>query len=97
MSDPDTEVQENKMKDDKKTENETLESCNIITQLFDMELEEILQKIFLFLEPKSLKNAKSTCSLWCDFVKRRIWHSKFGLAQLNTKLSSQWKQRPKDL
>ena len=63
----------------------------IIENLFDLGLEEVLQKIFLFLDPKSLKNCKSSCSQWREFIERRIWKSKSARQQLHHKLISGWK------
>ena len=63
----------------------------IMGNLFDLGLEELLQKIFLFLDPKSLKNSKSTCSQWREFIDRRIWKSKVARHQLHHKLISGWK------
>jgi len=63
----------------------------IIVNLFDLGLEEVLQKVFLYLDPKSLKNCKSTCSQWREFIHRRIWNSKSAKHQLHHKLNSGWK------
>ena len=63
----------------------------ILQKLFDLELEEVIQKIFLFLDPESLKNSKSTCIQWREFIDRRIWKSKTGMEELNRKLILQWK------
>ena len=63
----------------------------IIDNLFDLGLEEVLQKIFLCLDPKSLKNCKSSCSQWREFIERRIWKSKSARQQLHHKLNSGWK------
>ena len=63
----------------------------IIENLFDLGLEEVLQKIFLCLDPKSLKNCKSSCSQWREFIGRRIWKSKSARQQLHHKLNSGWK------
>ena len=63
----------------------------IIENLFDLGLEEVLQKVFLYLDPKSLKNCKITCSQWREFIDRRIWKSKSAKHQLHHKLNSGWK------
>ena len=63
----------------------------IIENLFDLGLEEVLQKIFLCLDPKSLKNCKSSCSQWGEFIERRIWKSKSARQQLHHKLNYGWK------
>merc|ERR1712198_492091 len=66
-------------------------STCFIKKLFDKNLDEIIQKIFLFLDPKSLKNSRSTCIQWKEFIDRRIWKSKTGMEELNRKLIFQWK------
>ena len=63
----------------------------IIENLFDLGLEEVLQKVFLYLDPKSLKNCKIVCSQWREFIDRRIWKSKSAKHQLHHKLNSGWK------
>jgi len=78
------------------SETELMESsssitCFILQELFARDLEEIIQKIFLFLDPKSLKNSKRTCIEWKEFIDRRIWKSKTGMEELNRKLIFQWK------
>ena len=69
------------------------QEAGAITNLFNCGLEEILQKIFLFLDPKSLKNSKSTCVQWRDFIDNRIWYSRSDSVkrQLHNKLKSNWK------
>ena len=64
----------------------------IIENLFDLGLEEVLQKVFLYLDPKSLKNCKITCSQWREFIDRRLWNSKSAKHQLHHKLDSGWKR-----
>ena len=51
----------------------------------------ILQKIFLYLDPKSLKNSKLTCSQWKVFIEKEIWKSVSGKKVLQDKLMSNWK------
>ena len=63
----------------------------ISKELFALELEEIILKIFLFLDPISLKNSKRTCTTWQEFIDRRIWKSKTGKLEMKNKLISQWK------
>jgi len=72
-------------------ERSSIDTDFIIQELFALELEEIIQKIFLFLDPTSLKNARRTCIEWKEFIDRRIWKSKSGMVELNRKLISQWK------
>ena len=51
-----------KMKVTNSDQNNSGNSVYVVPELFSNELEEILLKIFLFLDPKSLKNSKLTCS-----------------------------------
>ena len=51
----------------------------------------LLQKIFLYLDPRSLKNCKLTCSQWNDFIDREIWKSISAKKVLCSKLLSNWK------
>ena len=64
---------------------------SILQNLFYLDLEEIIQKIFLFLDSKSLKNAKQTCVLWKEFIDRRIWKSKSARGHLYNELIYKWK------
>ena len=70
----------------------------IMQELFDREhqmgIEFVIRKIFLFLDPKSLKNSKLTCSQWRDFIDEKIWKSKSTSVknQLHHKLISGWKR-----
>jgi len=75
-----------------KIDNQDVNVTVIIENLFDLGLEEVLQKVFLYLDPKSLKNCKSTCSQWREFIHRRIWNSKSAKHQLHHKLNSGWKR-----
>jgi len=63
----------------------------IITELFARELEEILLKIFLYLDPRSLKNSRLTCSQWNEFLLRRIWNSSRSRSHLRQRLFRNWK------
>ena len=63
----------------------------VLPHLFSMVPEEILQMIFLYLDPKSLKNSKQTCQQWKDVIDRRIWGSSSGRKVLNQRLVSNWK------
>ena len=64
---------------------------NIINNLFEFDLDEILQKIFLNLDPLSLKNCKCVSSQWFEFIQKRLWGSKQARKQLQNRLTNQWK------
>ena len=94
MSDPDPAQSLMMMDTDKpgsSAENDSQDVNVILENLFDIGLEEVIQKIFLYLDPKSLKNCKSSCSKWREFIERRIWKSKSARQQLRCKLNSGWK------
>ena len=64
---------------------------DILLKLFQCGLEEILQRIFLFLDPRTLKNCKVTCKQWREFIDRRIWKSPSARKVLHQRLVSNWK------
>ena len=72
-------------------QNNNENNVNVVPELFSKELEEILQKIFLFLDPKSLKNSKLTCSWWREFIDTRISRSPSARNVLHGRLSANWK------
>ena len=51
----------------------------------------ILQKIFLYLDAKSLKHCKLTCSQWKVFIDQEIWGVASARKVLQDKLMSNWK------
>ena len=65
----------------------------VLQKLFEREqaYTTILQKIFLYLDPKSLKNCKLTCSQWKVFIDKEIWGSFSARNVLDSKLMSNWK------
>ena len=64
----------------------------VMPRLFSRGLEEILQSIFLYLDPKSLKNSKLTCSEWMEFIDRRVWGSIKAKKVLYRRLISNWRR-----
>ena len=66
-------------------------SCDIINRLFELDFDEILQKVFLSLDPLSLKNCKCVSKGWFNFIQRRLWESKPARTQLYKRLINQWK------
>ena len=79
-----------KMKVTNSDQNNSGNSVYVVPELFSNELEEILLKIFLFLDPKSLKNSKLACSQWRKFIDRRIWASPTAMKVLHRRLISNW-------
>ena len=66
-------------------------NCNIMELLFALDLDEIIQKIFLNLDPLSLKNCKCVNREWFHFIQKRLWNSKSAREKLQNRLISQWK------
>ena len=64
----------------------------VITRLFAADLDEILQNIFLQLDPVSLKACRSVCHQWNHFVKERVWGSIPARKILEVKLRRQWRE-----
>ena len=67
-------------------------TCEIFNQLFSHDLDEILQRIFLFLSPSDLKVCRSVCWQWSVFIKTRLWESKPARQQLRARLVRQWRE-----
>ena len=61
-------------------------NLDIISSLFLFDLDEALQKIFLYLDPKSLKSSRQVNKQWNDFIMRRIWGSPIGKIKLKEKI-----------
>ena len=53
-------------------------NLDIVSSLFLFDLDEALQKIFLNLDPKSLKSCRMVNKQWNDFIVSRIWRSPRG-------------------
>lgn len=67
-------------------------SCDIMNRLFyEHSSDEILQKIFLALDPLSLKNCKCVNKDWFEFIQRRLWGCEPSKKYLHNKLINQWK------
>ena len=66
-------------------------ASDILPKLFELGYEEIIQNIFLHLDPKSLKNCKTTCQMWREFIDRRIWGSLSSKKHLQKILATNWK------
>lgn len=64
---------------------------DIMSRLFDFDLDLVLQMIFVSLDPRSLHTSKRVCKQWHKFIKSRIWKSKSMLKILHSKLEWQWK------
>merc|ERR1712059_209517 len=68
--------------------------CEIINWLFDSNLDEVLQTIFLQLDPVSLKTARCVCHQWNQFILERLWGSKPARNRLQARLNHRWITRP---
>ena len=64
----------------------------VLPRLFARGLEEILQSIFLYLDPQSLKNSKLTCTQWEEFIDRRIRGSLKARKILHRRLILNWRR-----
>lgn len=68
--------------------------CEIINWLFHSNLDEVLQTIFLQLDPVSLKTARCVCHQWNQFILERLWGSKPARNRLQARLNHRWITRP---
>jgi len=67
------------------------DQCDIMNKLFELDLDEIIQRVFLSLDPLSLKNCRCVCSEWSEFIQKRLWGSRPAKTQLKKRLINQWK------
>ena len=60
------------------------------SDLFQKNCTEILQKIFLYLDPRSLHKSRQVCQQWNDFILSSVWGSKSGFNSLQRRLHYNW-------
>ena len=63
----------------------------VLLRLFDSDLDEALQLVFLSLDPESLKASRLVCKAWDTFIKRRVWGSPRARLVLRGRLLRHWK------
>ena len=63
---------------------------DIFSKFFHHNMDEILQKIFLMLDPDSLHTARQINKQCNEFILRRIWESKFARRKLEKRLKNRW-------
>ena len=63
----------------------------VLLRLFDSDLDEALQLVFLSLDPESLKASRLVCKAWDTFIKRRVWGSPRARLRLRGRLLRHWK------
>ena len=54
--------------------------------LFQKNLTDILQKIFLYLDPRSLHKSRQVCQQWNDFILSSVWGSRSCFSSLQRRL-----------
>ena len=65
--------------------------CEIMRKLFESDLDQIIQNIFLNLDPLTLKSCRQVCSAWNSFIHLRLWSSKPAKHKLREMLTNQWR------
>jgi len=76
------------------------EEFDLMGELFYHDLDQPLQRIFLSLDPVSLKASRQVCKDWENFIKRRIWGSQRGslpYRTLRSKLDHHWRHASPDV
>ena len=63
---------------------------DMISTFFAWDLDEVLQRIFLHLDPYSLKSSQQVSKQWNNFIKNRIWRSFSGRESILRRLKSQY-------
>ena len=66
------------------------EEGGITARLFERNCQELLQEIFLYLDPESLHTARQVCQGWNDFIRESVWGSQRGHRALERKLHNNW-------
>ena len=66
------------------------EEGGIIAWLFERNCLELLQEIFLYLDPESLHNSRKTCQGWNNFISESVWGSQRGHRALEKRLHNNW-------
>ena len=61
-----------------------------ICDLFQRNCTEILQRIFLYLDPASLHKSRQVCPQWNSFILSSVWGSKPELRTLQRRLHHNW-------
>ena len=65
--------------------------CEIMRKLFESDLDQIIQNIFLSLDPLTLKSCRQVCSAWNSFILLRLWGSKPVKHKLGAMLTNEWR------
>lgn len=55
---------------------ETEPVCRIIAWMFEQDMDQCLQHVFLDLDPASLKASRMVCRQWNQFILKRVWGAK---------------------
>ena len=58
--------------------------------LFQKDLTNILQKIFLYLDPHTLHSSRQVCQQWNTFILSSVWGSRSGINSLKRRLHYNW-------
>ena len=64
----------------------------VMSLLFEADLDEALQLVFLCLSPFCLRAARLVCRAWRDFIRRRLWGSSTARGRLGAKLVRRWRE-----
>ena len=67
-----------------------IEEGGIIARLLERNCQELLQQIFLYLDPGSLHNSRQVCQQWNDFIRGSVWGSQRGRRSLQRRLHHNW-------
>ena len=63
----------------------------LLPAFFAKDLDELLQLVFLGLDPASLKASRLVCRAWHSFIRRRLWGCGKSRGRLEAKLRSRWR------
>lgn len=66
------------------------EEGGIVARLLERNCQELLQEIFLYLDPASLHISRQVCQRWNDFISQTVWGSQRGIRAQERRLHYSW-------
>jgi len=63
---------------------------DLMSLAFQWDCDEFLQRVFLELDPYSLKTGRKVCSQWNEYISKRVWKSRRAQKRLHKRLDKQF-------
>merc|ERR1719347_2369556 len=65
---------------------------DVISRLLNSQLDYLLTKVLLYLDPGSLHQVKLVCVAWCVFIQDNIWDREFVRRKIQGQHLHRWKK-----